>query len=71
VTKKERQLIRQAIRLIHQEDNYDDGMDILANLAGLDMTLRNAIKDCGSISALEAAARPDSTFEVRLLDPKT
>ena len=69
MTKKERQLIRQAIQLIHQEDNYDDGMDILANLAGLDMTLRDATRDSGSISALEAAARANSDFEVRPLDP--
>jgi len=35
MTKRERTAIRKAIRLIHHEDNYYGGMDILARLAGL------------------------------------
>ena len=67
MTKKERQLIRQAIRLIHQEDNYEDGMDILAELAGLDMTLRNESKKVTLVSALDAARRPNSDFGLALI----
>lgn len=67
MTKKERQLIRQAIRLIHQEDNYEDGMDILAKLAGLDMTLRNATKDMHEVNPLEVAKRLNTDFGLSLL----
>jgi hypothetical protein len=68
MTKKERQLIRQAIRLIHQECNYEDGMDILADLAGLDRSMRDIMDQAGTVSALEVAARPNTDFNVH--DPK-
>ncbi len=70
MTKKDRQLIRQAIRLIHQEDDYLGGMDILARLAGLDMTMRNLMDQTVPVSALEVAKRPNSDFGIHF-DPKT
>ena len=67
MTKKDRQLIRQAIRLIHQEDNYEDGVDILAGLAGLDMTLRNESKKVTLVSPLDAARQPNTDFGLSLI----
>ncbi len=34
MTKKEKKLIKRAIHLIHYEDEYYEGMDILAKLVG-------------------------------------
>jgi len=34
MTKKEKKLIKKAIRLIHHDDDYYGGMDILAKMVG-------------------------------------
>ena len=61
MTIKERNQIKQAIRLIHTTGDYDAGMRLLCELVG--MTIRSLPVRSTSIS--ELAARPNSKFRVK------
>lgn len=69
MTKRERAQIIEAIHLIHDQDDYDGGMAILARLVGLETALMRIERKHGPIKSIpitEVARGPNREFKCDL-----